>query len=175
MASLNSLEKDGRWVVVLFSPEAPWHCSQKTRTTFTGKNDEDISLCALFCCAKVTDDTAAYANNLFTKNTFTNWRYTTGKDDSLVTHTLSATFAKLCAPALTCVNIYTIMVQSRIRWTMTPTMTAWMTVPHCCIAVTLVFVVSSSQQQQQHTVSQSGSDCSSRQASHTHTHNHSQF
>jgi len=73
------------------------------------KNDEDKSLCALFCCAKVTDDTAAYADNLFTKNTFTNWRYTTGKDGSLVTHTLSATFAKLCAPAITCVNIHIII------------------------------------------------------------------
>jgi len=73
------------------------------------KNDEDKSLCALFCCAKVTDDTAAYADNLFTKNTFTNWRYTTGKDGSLVTHTLSATFAKLSAPAITCVNIHTII------------------------------------------------------------------
>jgi len=60
----------------------------------------------------------------------------------------------LCTGNNLCEYSYNNMVQSHLRWTMTPTMSAWMTVPHCCIAVTLVFVVSSSQQQQQHTVSQ---------------------
>jgi len=76
------------------------------------KNNGDKLLCtllAVLCGAKVTDDTAAYADNLITKNTFTNWRYTTGKDSNLVTRGLSATFAKLSAPALTCVNIHTII------------------------------------------------------------------
>jgi len=31
MATLNSLEKEGRQVVLLFSQEAPRHCGQKTR------------------------------------------------------------------------------------------------------------------------------------------------
>ena len=176
MATPNSLGKEGRRVVLLFSQEAPWHCGQKTRNTFTGKkNNGDKLLCtllAVLCGAKVTDVTAAYAlrtpsqtGDIRLAKTATWWHV-----DCLQHFTWT-----LCTSINLCEYSYNNMVQSRIRWTMTPTMTAWMTVPHCCIAVTLVFVVSSSQQQQQHTVSQSGSDCSSRQASHTHTHSHSQF
>jgi len=85
---------------------------RKPETLSLEKNNGDKLLCtllAVMCGAKVTDDTAAYADNLITKNTFTNWRYTTGKDSNLVTRGLSATFAKLSAPALTCVNIHTII------------------------------------------------------------------
>ena len=118
MASPNSLGKEGRWVVLLFSQEAPWHCGQKTRTTFTGKNNGNKSPCALFACAKVIDNTAAYADNLFTKTASENGLKIYDWQRWQLGHT--CTICNICQTLCTRINLreysYNNMVQSRLRW-----------------------------------------------------------
>jgi len=90
----------------------------KNQNQFQRKNKNgNKSLCALFACAKVTDNTAAYADNLFTKTAsetglkIYDWqRWQVGD---------TCTICNICQTLCTSINLYEYlynnMVQSSLR------------------------------------------------------------